>query len=84
MRTQIFTLLIISVFLIMTNNQEVTSQSAERASIDLKYTWKLEDIYATDADWQVAKDKLKTEIDKFEKYQESWALLQNYCWNFKV
>jgi len=38
-----------------------------------------EDIYATDADWQVAKDKLKTEMTSLRNTEESWALLQNYC-----
>jgi oligoendopeptidase F len=60
--------IVISVLMIMTNS-EVASQTAERAAIDLKYTWKLEDIYASDTEWQKAKDKLKSEIDRFDKYK---------------
>jgi oligoendopeptidase F len=53
----------------MTNITDTQSQTAERATIDTKYKWKLEDIYATPDDWQNAKENIKAEADKFEQYK---------------
>lgn len=67
MKKRVVLLSILSVITIMSN--EVKSQTVDRASVDPKYTWKLEDIYATDADWQKDKEKVKTDLDRFETYK---------------
>lgn len=67
MSAKITLLSIISVILIMSN--EVKSQTVDRATVDPKYTWKLEDIYASDADWQKDKEKVKADLDHFETYK---------------
>lgn len=56
-------------FIYMSNNNEIISQTVNRASLDPKYTWKLEDIYASDEDWIKAKEKVKSDIDVFETYK---------------
>ena len=53
----------------MTNNNEAQAQTLDRSAVDPKYTWKLEDIYATDADWQKDKEKLKADAETYEKYK---------------
>lgn len=50
-------------------NQEFLNAQSEREKTDVKYTWKLEDIYASDEAWQQAKDKIKPEIDKIGTYK---------------
>jgi oligoendopeptidase F len=47
----------------------VSAQTLNRDSVDIKYKWKLEDLYATDEDWYKSKDKLKDDIDKLESYR---------------
>ena len=69
MKRKLILLSISSVLFLMSNNVETKSQTTGRSSVDLKYTWKLEDIYATDADWIVAKEKVKSDIGLFEKYK---------------
>jgi oligoendopeptidase F len=59
----------ITVITLMSNNNEVKSQTVDRSSLDPKYTWKLEDIYASDEDWSKAKEKVKKDIDVFETYK---------------
>jgi oligoendopeptidase F len=51
------------------NITETQSQSAERATIEDKNKWKLEDIYSTPEDWQKSKESLKTDVDKYEAFK---------------
>jgi len=69
MRNRVILISILSAFIVMTKNTEVKSQTVDRATVDPKYTWKLEDIYPTDADWQKDRDKVKSEIDRLESYK---------------
>ncbi|MDP4209940.1 MAG: oligoendopeptidase F [Bacteroidota bacterium] len=62
-------ILVLSLFSLMANNNEGSAQTIERSSIDTKYTWKLEDIYASDDDWQKAKEKVKSQIDNFDTFK---------------
>lgn len=68
MRSKLILLSIISVFF-MANENEVISQTVDRSTVNTKYTWKLEDIYATDADWQADKEKVKSDLDKYETFK---------------
>lgn len=68
MKNKFFLLSIIYAFF-MTNETEVKSQTVDRSTVATKYTWKLEDIYATDADWQQDKEKVKSDVDHFETFK---------------
>lgn len=59
----------ITIALSFTNSEEAVAQKTNRSQIDPKYTWKLEDIYASDEEWQKAKDKVKGDIEKFDNYK---------------
>ena len=47
--------------------------SRERSQIDRKYTWKLEDLYATDLAWEQAKDRLVGQFDDVLAYKGKLA-----------
>lgn len=49
------------------------AQTRERASIETQYTWKLEDIYATDNEWRAAREKLMAELPVLESYKGKLA-----------
>ncbi|NJK98002.1 MAG: oligoendopeptidase F [Bacteroidales bacterium] len=53
----------------MMNHESLSGQPAERNLVDTKYTWKLEDIYLSDEAWQLAKEKVKSNIDKIESFK---------------
>lgn len=72
-----------------TNNQHVSAQTLQRDAIEPKYTWKLEDIYASDNDWQKAKDQFKVTLDQYENYKgklgaSSKSLLAFLDFSFKL
>lgn len=47
----------------------IMAQTKDRSQVEARYTWKLEDIYASDNDWKTAKDKLLLEIPRLESYK---------------
>ena len=47
----------------------VCSQTRERAQVPASETWKLEDLYPSDRQWNEAKDKLVAQFDKILKYK---------------
>ena len=42
--------------------ESVMSQTRERSDIDVKHTWNLADLYATDQDWEAAKKAWASKI----------------------
>ncbi len=71
MKNRFFTL--ICLILIGFGTTNTFSQTRERSSIDSKYIWKLEDIFATDKDWENEKNRLLAELPKFETYKGKLA-----------
>lgn len=53
----------------MMNQEEMDGQTTERDKVEAKYTWNLGDIYPGDEAWEQAKEKIKTDIDKFDSYK---------------
>ncbi len=53
----------------MMNQEEMDGQTTERDKVETKYTWNLGDIYPSDEAWEQAKEKIKTDIDKFDSYK---------------
>jgi len=49
--------------------QPAPAQTRERSTVETEYTWNLEDIYATDEDWQKALDKLLSDVEIIESYK---------------
>ncbi|HEX2933842.1 MAG TPA: oligoendopeptidase F [Bacteroidales bacterium] len=62
-------LLMVTIALSLANSQDAVSQKLERSQVDPKYKWKLEDLYASDEQWQKAKESVKADIDKFDNYK---------------
>lgn len=60
--------LILTAFIMM-NQEEIDGQTTDRDKVDAKYTWNLGDIFPSDEAWEQAKEKLKTDIDKFDSYK---------------
>ena len=46
-----------------------SAQVWERNQIPEKYTWNLNDIYATDADWEKARSEVSARFDEIQNYQ---------------
>jgi oligoendopeptidase F len=67
MKKILYTLFTLALALLSCRN--VSSQTRDRSTVDLKYIWKLEDIYATDNDWKADKDRLMAEVPRFETYK---------------
>lgn len=59
----------VTIALSLANSQDAVSQKLERSQVDPKYTWKLEDLYASDEEWQKAKESVKNDIEKFDNYK---------------
>ncbi len=59
----------VTIALSLANSQDAVSQKLERSQVDPKYTWKLEDLYASDEEWQKAKESVKAAIEKFDNYK---------------
>jgi len=47
----------------------MTAQDRDRAKIDPKYTWNLEEIYPNEAAWRAAKDKVSGELPTLRGFQ---------------
>jgi len=52
---------------------EVLGQTRERSEVPVEYKWKLEDLYASDAVWDKAKQELAAQFDEVSKYQGKLA-----------
>lgn len=67
MKLKLLTTLFITITVM--SQEELIGQPAEREKVDIKYTWKLEDIYPSDEAWQQAKEKVKGEVDKISSFK---------------
>ncbi|PIS27298.1 MAG: oligoendopeptidase F [Candidatus Marinimicrobia bacterium CG08_land_8_20_14_0_20_45_22] len=61
------TILIIAVMMMSINT--ATSQTRERSTIPVQYTWDLTPIYPSDEVWQVSKSAFVSRLDEILKYQ---------------
>ena len=52
---------------------QVLGQTRERSEVPAEYKWKLEDLYASDAAWDKAKQELAAQFDEVTKYQGKLA-----------
>lgn len=50
-------------------NETIVSQSLERNDVDLKYKWKLEDLYSSDSEWLADKAKITSALQRITEYQ---------------
>lgn len=80
MRFKLFLLLITAY--VMMNQDELKGQPTEREKLDVKYTWKLEDIFPGDEDWQKSKEKLSKEMDKIESFKGTLATSSKALLNY--
>jgi oligoendopeptidase F len=71
----------ISVFLIMANTGKC-EEPTERSAVKDIYKWNLNDIYSTYEDWVNAKEKLKTDVDKFESFKGKLGTSSEILLNF--
>lgn len=62
-------LMTLLVVLIFSGCSTIIAQTRDRSAVEIKYTWALEDIYASDSDWQAAKEQLTSNVDKLESYK---------------
>ena len=53
----------------MLSQDQVKSQTRERADVEEKYTWNLKDLYESDDAWRAAKDKLEAQFDQVLNYK---------------
>jgi oligoendopeptidase F len=74
--------IITSVVFILAGYTQLSSQTRERSTVEAKYTWNLQDIYASNNDWEADKNKLLTDLPKFDTYKGKLAtsskVLQEY------
>ncbi len=68
-----FNIFIVLIALFIFFQTQVFSQFRERAEIAPKYTWKLEDLYASDQIWEQAKKDWAAQFDNIIKYKGKLA-----------
>lgn len=56
--------------------------NSERSTIALNYKWKLEDIYPSVDEWQIAKEKIKSKVENFEKYKGRLSSSASILWEY--
>jgi len=61
--------LIAAVILLLVGYSQSYSQTRERSKVETKYTWNLEEIYASNEAWQADKNRLLADLPKFESYK---------------
>ncbi|MFO7445597.1 MAG: oligoendopeptidase F, partial [Ignavibacteriaceae bacterium] len=65
---------------------QVFPQTKERKDIPEKYKWNLSDIYSSNAEWQIAAGKIKTDINKIAAFKgrlvESASVLKEALQNY--
>lgn len=66
---KVLSVITVSIMLFASFATRALSQTNERAEIPTKYTWKLEDLYASDREWNKAKEKLVAQFDNVLKYK---------------
>ena len=57
------------IFLIIAIEFNTKAQSQERSKISDQYKWNLKDLYASDTDWQKAKNEVASEFDQVLQYK---------------
>ncbi|MDD5766183.1 MAG: oligoendopeptidase F [Candidatus Marinimicrobia bacterium] len=62
-------LTILFVAVMMMSGSAANSQTRERSSIPVQYTWDLTQIYPTDESWQTVKSIFVSRLDEISKYQ---------------
>lgn len=45
----------------------------DRKDVPVAYTWKIEDLYSSEADWQVEKDKVANDIARIDSLAKGWT-----------
>lgn len=60
----------------MNNQQNETESYEKRSDVPREYTWAVEDLYASDADWKKDLEKLKEIIPQIESFAERLARVQ--------
>ncbi|MFQ6034259.1 MAG: oligoendopeptidase F [Sedimentisphaerales bacterium] len=55
------------------SQSQVISGAHKRSEVPVKYTWKLEDLYASEAAWEKAKEKWAAQFDKILQYKGKLA-----------
>ncbi|MBN1352219.1 oligoendopeptidase F [candidate division KSB1 bacterium] len=62
-------IILVGIFMISDSH----SQTRERSEVPVEDTWKLTDLYASNADWRAAKDNLAARLGEFPQYQGKLA-----------
>ena len=57
------------VILLLVGFAQSYSQTRERGQVETKYTWNLEEIYASNEAWEADKIRLLADLPKFESYK---------------
>jgi len=65
-------IIVLTTFFAFSQNQAL-SQAHKRSEVPIKETWKLEDLYASEAAWEKAKQKWVAQFDKILKYKGKLA-----------
>jgi oligoendopeptidase F len=66
-------LLIVLAALFMVSQMSIIAQTRERSEIPENHTWRLEDLYASDAAWRAEKERLAGEMDKVLQFKGTLA-----------
>ncbi len=45
----------------------------ERSRVPLEHTWKIEDLYASEAEWQAEKDTVAKDVDRIDSLTKDWT-----------
>ncbi len=57
------------VLILFLNNVIIMAQPKDRSEIEVKDTWRLEDIYTTENDWKTAKEAYAKDIEKLPEFK---------------
>ena len=63
----------VSLALLAISGTQAGAQTRERAAVELRYTWQLEDIYTSDQAWEQAKRDISDEFDKVSAFKGQLA-----------
>jgi oligoendopeptidase F len=59
--------------LLMLSQMSMMAQTRERSEVPEEYTWRLEDLYASDEAWRAEKERLEGEMDKVLQFKGALA-----------
>jgi oligoendopeptidase F len=68
--------------LLLSGSAQLSAQTRERSQVDTKYTWNLEEIYASNKDWETEKNALLADLPKFETFKGKLATSSNVLQEF--